>query len=155
MTDRNLLPLGIRNHNPGNLRCACWKEGKTHLVNGYAVFLTDQEGLTNLAACIAHFYFGLRLNTLASFVGRFAPASENDLLSYENFMARWLGYTPSDIGARDLALSEIAQAAHFMLGLIRVECGVPTPKLMRGHEWFTQADALRAVMACGFWGAAS
>lgn len=151
MVDRNALPIGIRLHNPGCLRASCAPSSKTHLTNGYATFDNDLEGLVNLAWCVGQFYFHLKLNTIASFLSRYAPASENDLLRYEQFIAKWIGYTSNDIASRDLDLDGVPNVAHLMMGIVRYECGVPRPALLRGPEWFTMAEVMRAARISQYW----
>ena len=155
MTTTLTLPRGIRNHNPGNLNRSCWHGSRTRRIDGFAVFGSDEEGLLNLAACIGQFYFDHRLNTVASFVSRYAPASENDLMSYEMFIASWMNFRRDEIASRDLSLQAIPQAAWLLLGIVRIECGVPPAALKRGHEWFSNAQAMRAVSLSGYWGAPS
>jgi hypothetical protein len=143
------LPRGIRNHNPGNLRSACWAHSKTRLINGFAVFGSDEEGLVNLAQCCWDFYTHHHLNTVAAFVSRYAPASENDLLAYENFMARWCAIPEKEITSRDIDLRNINHAEVWMGGIIRIECGVPSHGLQRGPEWFNRRQLLTALRATG------
>lgn len=144
------LPRGIRNHNPGNLRSACWRGSKTRLVNGFAVFGTDEEGLLNLACCAMQFYRDKRLNTVASFVSRYAPATENDLLAYENFMAKWCAIPLDETTSRDLELTNINHAEVWIGGIIRIENGVPSHKLQRGPEWFNRRQLLNALQSSGY-----
>ena len=147
------LPRGIRNNNPGNLRGACWSKSRTRLNNGFATFDTMHEGLTNLACCVWQFYDHLKLNTVAAFVSRYAPASENDLLSYENFMAAWMGFRASDIGSRDLNLFHSANAQRWIGGIIRIENGVPPHSVTPRAEWCSAQEILAAMTESGHWGA--
>lgn len=147
------LPKGIRNNNPGNLRAACWSKSRTHLNDGFATFDTMHEGLTNLACCVWQFYDHLKLNTVASFVSRYAPASENDLYAYEQFMAHWMGMGWGGANFSDTELYNVAKAQRWIAGIVRIENGVPSPSMKRGHEWCSNAEILSAMTESGYWGA--
>src|SRR5206468_2986060 len=72
-----LVPLGIQQHNPGNLRH--WSGVPT--VNGFASFESDASGIAAMKKQL-ELYFGRGLNTLDSIIGTYAPSSENDTGAY-------------------------------------------------------------------------
>lgn len=70
-------PLGLRQHNPGNLR----RWGNAAVVNGFAQFGTDAEGLSAMAGNLLS-YAANGFNTIRSIIGRWAPSSENNTAGY-------------------------------------------------------------------------
>jgi hypothetical protein len=95
-----------RNCNPGNLRPpkAVKLRGQTGLDDaGFAVFPDAATGWTALDRQIA--IDAKRGHTLATFIAKYAPASENNTAAYLAYLERKLGVT----GA--VKLSELKQGA--------------------------------------------
>lgn len=80
------------NNNPGNLRFA-GQEGATQGQGGFAHFSTPQAGFQALLGQIK--LDAGRGHTLASFIGKFAPPSENNTSQYVNQIAQAVGVDPN------------------------------------------------------------
>jgi len=83
-----------RNNNPINLRYAVQIEATGKDNNGYAIFPNPPAGWR-----AAHNQIALdmaRNLTFRSFINKFAPDTENDTLSYLNFVCRELNVSPEE-----------------------------------------------------------
>jgi len=83
--------LAYRNNNPGNLRYA-GQTGATQGAGGFAYFPDYASGRAALENQIR--LDALRGKTLAEFLHKYAPASENDTDSYITNMTAWTGIQP-------------------------------------------------------------
>lgn len=85
--------VAARNNNPGNLRYANQTGTVGKDSKGFAIFGTAEEGWTALSHQI-----NLDANrglTLASFMNKYAPSSENDTNSYLSYVSSQTGVDPS------------------------------------------------------------
>jgi hypothetical protein len=80
-------------NNPGNLMYA-GQYGATKNANGFAVFSSPELGRLALERQIA--LDAIRGKTLASFLGGYAPPSENDTATYIKNVSSWTGIQPTD-----------------------------------------------------------
>lgn len=89
-TDQN-LPLGLEQHNPGNLRR--WaKGGKT--AKGFAVFNSDEEGLSAMAGNLLN-YAKAGKTSVRDIISDWAPKKDrNDTEGYIKQVAKSLGIDP-------------------------------------------------------------
>jgi len=89
--------LGLRNHNPLNLRSASNETGKVFAgKNGYfSRFGSDEDGLA--AASRQLFLYGDRdKHTLQDVIGTFAPHSENNVENYVSDVSSATGFKPGE-----------------------------------------------------------
>lgn len=139
-------PRGIRNNNPGNLRSAVGPDFKTTLVDGFAHFETMENGCRSLFYLINQYYTHLGLRTLDAFIGRYAPASENDVAMYVREVGKRLALNPLSIRTTDLFLNRPWRAIDMARAIIAIECGQAPASIASAPEWIgpsTLADALR------------
>lgn len=78
-----MLPLGLRNANPGNLRVGpiAW-QGQIGENKGFVVFDTLRNGLRALARLLLIYQDRYGINTVRKTIERWAPSSENDTEAY-------------------------------------------------------------------------
>jgi len=145
------LPLGIRNNNPGNLRAAVGPDFKSHIVDGFNHFATMEEGTRSLFYLIHQYYFHIGLRTLPAFLGRYAPASENDLKAYEIAVGRALGLNPLSVTTTDLFLDRPWRAIDMARAIIRVECGPAPYNAQFKGEWVDPFTMVTALERTGKW----
>ncbi|PWI82135.1 hypothetical protein DEO48_00090, partial [Enterobacter sp. CGMCC 5087] len=89
--------LGLRNHNPLNLRSASNETGKVFAgKNGYfSRFGSDEDGLA--AASRQLFLYGDRgKHTLQDVISTFAPHNENNVENYVSDVSRETGFKPGE-----------------------------------------------------------
>lgn len=106
-------PRGIRNNNPGNLRT--W--GNTPREDGFARFATPEAGLSAMIQNLQTQQSKHGLNTIASIIGKWAPASENNTAAYIAEMAKHTGFGPN----QKLDLTDKATVAPLVSGIIKHE----------------------------------
>lgn len=106
-------PRGIRNNNPGNLRT--W--GNTPRVDGFARFETPEAGLSAMIRNLQTQQSKHGLNTIASIIGKWAPASENNTVAYIEAMAKNTGFAPN----QKLDLTDKATVAPLVSAIIKHE----------------------------------
>jgi hypothetical protein len=97
-----VLPRGIRNNNPGNIRDtdqtrALWLgevEGGPNDDPAFLVFQTPEHGIRALARLLRNYQKdGLR--TLSQIISRYAPGNENNTVAYVNAVASELVIDPA------------------------------------------------------------
>jgi hypothetical protein len=145
MSNRNDLPLGIRNNNPGNLRRGITAEIPHTIVRGFAVFRTPSDGLHELARLLTNYYQHLGLRTAWDVISRYAPPNENDTAMYARLLAQWCGVPLGGEKTHDLHLAQAWPLIDCMRGIIYVENGHPPPRLSIGGEWFGAPELWSAV----------
>lgn len=84
------LPLGLRNNNPGNIRTGDRWQGAIGENQGFVVFENIAYGIRALAIDLST-KIENGYNTIELIIFRYAPPSENDTLSYINFVSNSLG----------------------------------------------------------------
>lgn len=80
-----------KNNNPGNLKFV-GQIGATQGLGGFAKFPTPEAGIQALASQVK--LDASRGHTLASFINKYAPPSENDTKLYIKQLSQWLGVSP-------------------------------------------------------------
>lgn len=85
MQEGGILPLGIRQNNPGNIRPGAGFFGETGASGGYAEFESEEAGLRALARLLNTYGSEYDINTIRGLVSRYAPKSDNPD-SYENYI---------------------------------------------------------------------
>lgn len=113
MADPN-APIGLRQHNPGNLRG--W--GDTPVNGGFANFNSDSEGLSAMAGNLVK-YSERGLNSIQEIIKRWAPSNENNTQAYIDAVTKRLGVGASDA----LDLKDPATLARLMAAMIQQEQG--------------------------------
>ena len=91
--------LGIRNMNPGNIRPGAEFFGEIGSNKGYAKFKSPAHGLRAMARLFQTYKDEYDIDTIDEFVDRYAPASDNDEKSrqnYKQFLADALGVGVND-----------------------------------------------------------
>lgn len=79
--------LGIRNCNPGNIRCGSAWKGLIGSEKGFCRFDSMAFGVRALLVVLRTYHYKYRLDTIRSIVNRFAPASDgNDTGAYIRFV---------------------------------------------------------------------
>lgn len=80
-----LLPRGIRNNNPGNLRLSktAWQgQRPVQADKDFVEFETALSGLRALMRVLLTYHVKYQLDTVESIINRFAPPHENDTGAY-------------------------------------------------------------------------
>lgn len=94
--ERQSLPRGLRNNNPGNIEDGGFAKGLPGYKGSdgrFAVFDTIESGEGAQRALLQS--YGRRgLNTVEGVVGRWAPSSENDTAGYARFVSNRMGVDP-------------------------------------------------------------
>ncbi|EDR7911251.1 structural protein [Salmonella enterica] len=91
-------PRGIRNNNPGNIR---WGDDWKGLVpkdqrtdKSFCQFTTPEYGIRAMIIILRNYKRKYGLNTVSSFIKRWAPPNENNTQAYINSVAQATGVTP-------------------------------------------------------------
>jgi hypothetical protein len=146
-----LLPRGIRNNNPGNLRNYWDLSLKFRTSNGFVVFESPTDGCKALAELCLHYYEKLGLTTVQDFISRYAPASENDVASYVLAMCQWMHINPMKRDTHDIRLDCTWNLLDWMRALIMVENGRPSSDRHSYPEWYDPDTLLDGIQAVDHW----
>ena len=92
-----MLPLGLRNRNPGNLRPSTppWN-GTVGENGGFAVFDTIESGIRALCKQLMAYQDRYGVRTVRQAISRWAPGNENDTAGYIAFVCSVLECKPDD-----------------------------------------------------------
>jgi len=92
-----VLPLGLRQKNPGNIRPGANFIGESGANDGYAVFNSDEEGLRAIQRLLQTYGNKYNINTLEGFANRYAPPSDNNPTSnYIDYLSQQTGIAPDE-----------------------------------------------------------
>ena len=101
-----LIPRGIRNNNPGNIRYseanhwqgrAEWSQRteEQRLEREFEVFAAPEWGIRAMAVLLITYFDRDGLSTVAKIIGKWAPPSENNTASYILSVAHHMGANPT------------------------------------------------------------
>src|SRR5579863_6140547 len=139
----NVLPRGIRNNNPGNIRHsgAAWLGRATHQPDASFVrFNTPEHGIRALARILINYQVHYHLETTEQIINRWAPPTENLTDAYVRAVARAAGVNTTDhIDLRN----NPALLNRFVAAIISHENGVPHGS--GGNQWYDPAVIERGV----------
>lgn len=114
---------GVRNNNPGNIRCVPgrrWQgQAAEQLDKDFVTFEDPVYGIRALAVVLLTYYRRYRLNTVAEIIRRWAPPVENDTDAYIATVARRMGVLP----ATKLNLLDRDTLRNLVTAIIHVETG--------------------------------
>jgi hypothetical protein len=128
-----LMPRGIRNNNPGNIRksSAHWQGMRDEMFDSAFVEFTDPVfGLRAMMKIFLTYYHKYGLDTVQSIINRWAPPSENATDHYAAHVARKLGVKRYDLLDVPALLVPLAQA------VVLHENGAPPRALEKPHYWY-------------------
>lgn len=95
-----VIPLGIRNRNPGNIRYVVGVTstyvGCTGASLGFCVFDTAQHGIRAMGKLLLVYQDKHKLNTIRGIIHRWAPTNENNTTSYIDDVSKRSGFGPDD-----------------------------------------------------------
>lgn len=124
--DKKIVPRGIRNNNPLNIRKGNnWKgERPNQTDKAFEEFESMEMGVRAGFYLIRKYmsgYNGLteKFNTIEKIIRRWAPASENDTQAYIDTVAKKTGISPR----LKLSFQSKRQMVDIVAAMIEVECG--------------------------------
>lgn len=123
-----MVPRGVRQHNPGNIRPGQGFRGEIGKDGGFAVFDTDYNGIRAIGIDLLT-KMRAAIDTVREIVTRYAPPSENDTDAYIRAVCLTTGFKADDI----LNLNHTESLYKFVRAIIVHENGgCPyTPELVR------------------------
>lgn len=131
-----MIPRGIRNNNPGNIRASTipWVGQTGQDDDGFCVFSTAHYGIRALAKLLLTYHDRYGLCTITTIIDRWAPPNENDTGAYVDSVCRATGF-----GANDwLHLGEVSVLSALVAAIIRHE---------NGEQPYSDAEVLAGVAA--------
>jgi len=151
-TDFKSLPQGIRNNNPGNLRTRMGDKGVIGVNNKFGQYASMLDGVTALAELLHVYYNVHEVHTINGFVQRYAPAMENNVIAYEDWLCTWLRIGQKDAKTKDISLNNAWRAIDMIRGIVSMENGWPPPDYAVGGEWIGPETYIGALRLLGNWG---
>lgn len=146
MTDRNRLPRGIRNHNPGNIdRGRDRWQGMADDQSGdprFVVFEGPEWGIRAIVRVLRSYRDRHGLRTVGGIVSRWAPPVENPTDRYIAFVCDRLDVSPSE----PVDLDEPVVLRTLIRAIIRKECG---PGPLAEGDWYETEILDRGIQLAG------
>ena len=108
-----MIPRGIRNNNPGNIRYTGTKWiGLANPPNdgSFCRFTETKFGIRAIAKIIQNYNLKYGLNTVRKIIERWAPSSENETIPYINSVCRTIVSLPDDPLDLDIKMPLLCQA---------------------------------------------
>lgn len=142
-----VLPRGIRNNNPGNIRLSAtkWKGQRPFQFDpAFVEFTSPLLGLRALMRLLLTYHFKYGLDSVTALINRYAPPHENATDSYIHQVSRRLGVERTarlDVARPDVMVN-LARA------IVRHENGPPHKEYPQ--DWYAAAlyrDAYKMVMS--------
>lgn len=141
--NRFLLPRGIRNNNPGNIRLgtARWQgQKRQQMDNAFVEFDTAEDGLRALGVLLLTYQRKYGLDTVESILNRYAPPCENATDSYASDICRHMNVKRRDT----LNLARPSVLAALIAAIVAHENGKPRDGRL---QWFSFHDYEQAAVA--------
>jgi hypothetical protein len=139
-----LLPRGIRNNNPGNIRLGTvrWQGQKPiQQDTEFVEFEAPQDGIRALMKLLLTYQRKYGLDTVESIINRYAPPHENATDHYIHSVCKKLGVRRRDV----ISLENRALLCLLAKAIIHHENGAPPPSMPR--DWFEPAVYAEAMNA--------
>lgn len=121
------LPRGIRNNNPLNIRKGCDWKGERHpqTDKSFEEFESLEMGLRAGFVLLRNYIngttrIGLKDNTIARIIARWAPSSENDTARYMKFVCEQTGLHQNEV----IRFRERSKMVAIVHAMCKMECGV-------------------------------
>lgn len=115
LENKDDVPRGIKNNNPGNIRYGEFaiSQGATGKDrDGFAIFDSMYEG-KNADIALLNQYLDKKFDTIRKVISKYAPASENDTMAYISDVSKQTGISPdATLTARNLGAVSQAIFAH-------------------------------------------
>jgi hypothetical protein len=145
------LPIGIRLNNPANLRQAHGPDQRTIIVDGYASFGTMRQGVSSLFWWIHSLYRHQGRTTLREITAQLAPATTNDLATYERELLKRLRLNPLKVTTQDMGLDDPWRAIDLARAIIWVENGAAPSSFGFSEEWISPYTLVCAMLDTRKW----
>lgn len=144
-----MIPAGIRNNNPGNIRHTeiKWVGETSPDAQGFCTFQTPAYGIRALAIDLYNSNVLFRRFSVREITKKYAPPSENNTEAYIASLAKFIGKGPDD--RLDLRFHDLAQL--YIRGVIIQECG----KDPMGNEWYPISQIEYGMQEAGKWDVSS
>lgn len=134
MKRAKLIPRGIRNCNPLNIRIGNAWLGEVYTPDDpdFEQFVSMEYGLRAACVLLRRYIKHYRRNTIISIISSWAPANENDTQRYIDCVSRLSGI-PSD---KELRYEDCEEICKIVDAMAFVECGehVPMEKIRKGYS---------------------
>lgn len=117
-----MIPRGIRNNNPGNIRHGDKWRGLADIQTdkAFCVFKSPEWGIRALVRILCNYQSKHGLKTVESIINRFAPEEENNTTSYILSVCQVLDVKPRDV----IDVREPGIMINLLKAIIRHENGV-------------------------------
>lgn len=94
-----MIPRGIRNNNPGNIRKSSisWLGKVDGVDEAFETFKDMVHGIRALIIVLRTYYTKYKLTTMNKILSRYAPANENDTKAYVNAVSKKTGLKPDEV----------------------------------------------------------
>lgn len=129
-----LLPRGVRNNNPGNIRKNpnfVWHGEKGVDEKGFVIFDTPENGYRAMARTLTTYYNKRGLKSIAQIISRYAPPSENPTSEYIKTVSTKINYPAFQEMQEDKFFAMLPRIIHAMS---EVEVGKDHYKLSQAQQ---------------------
>ena len=120
---KRVIPRGIRNNNPLNIRIGnTWLGERPNPTDpAFEEFVTMEYGLRAAFIILRRYIRRYKKDTITSIVSTWAPASENDTIKYIDRVAKMTKLSPTD----PIDYYDRETMCRLVAAMAQVECGQP------------------------------
>lgn len=134
MKRERIIPRGIRNNNPLNIRIGnTWLGERANPTDpAFEEFVTIEYGYRAAFLILRRYIRRYKKNTISSIISTWAPATENQTQKYIDFVSAKMGVAP-DV---PITYEDEETMTHLVAAMHQMECGVPadTDKILKGYR---------------------
>lgn len=119
---KSILPRGLRNNNPGNIRInndLFQGEIRPSRDKSFKQFDTMAYGYRAVFKVLLNYYKNYKLDTIRKMIGRWAPENENDTEAYVKAVSDYAGIPADD----PIDITDREQMIRIVAGMSKVENG--------------------------------
>lgn len=134
MARQRIIPRGIRNNNPLNIRVGnVWLGEVPHPTdNAFEQFCTMEYGIRAAFIILRRYIRRYGNNTIRSIISTWAPETENKTETYITTVATAIGIDPD----APIDYADVDTMVKLVAAMAKVECGQPIPeeKIRKGYD---------------------
>lgn len=133
MAKKMVIPRGIRNNNPMNIRIGNTWHGEVKYPDDkeFEQFVAMEYGIRAAFVILRRYIKRYQINNVEMIISRWAPHNENDTKAYVKFVCDKTGFSPN----KELRFEDKEDMIKLVSAMCQYECGQPVneEKIHKGY----------------------